>query len=228
MLTMRNKTKLIAILAVIVIGVIGISAYLLQGTGRQQKELTPVSPTPASPQVPEIDTSDWKVYRNEEHGFEFKYPKDFTLQEGYNLPDKPRGTLFYGLELSKQIDETTRIKFSFSIGEKPRDLSLHDLIVKESYDPRLNPEFADPKYKDLTKIGYTFSINPYGLEIWDGGFEKYEMFPIFEGRIVLGSKKKPEILVASTFRLEGSNNQREAERWYALYKTIFSTFKFFK
>jgi len=81
---MRNKTKFIAILAVIIISVIGISAYLLQGTGRQQKELTPVLPTSTSPQVPEIDTSDWKTYRNEEYGFELRYPSDWEVIEDFS------------------------------------------------------------------------------------------------------------------------------------------------
>jgi len=29
--------------------------------------------------IPELDTSDWKVYRNEEYGFEIKYPKDWVI-----------------------------------------------------------------------------------------------------------------------------------------------------
>ena len=29
--------------------------------------------------IPELDTSDWKVYRNEEYGFEIKFPKDWTF-----------------------------------------------------------------------------------------------------------------------------------------------------
>ena len=28
--------------------------------------------------IPELDTSDWKVYRNEEYGFEVKYPKNWV------------------------------------------------------------------------------------------------------------------------------------------------------
>ena len=29
--------------------------------------------------IPELDTSDWKVYRNEEYGFEIRYPKNWEL-----------------------------------------------------------------------------------------------------------------------------------------------------
>ena len=29
--------------------------------------------------IPKLDTSDWKVYRNEEYGFEVKYPKDWVI-----------------------------------------------------------------------------------------------------------------------------------------------------
>jgi hypothetical protein len=86
MLAMRNKTRFIALLVVIVIGVMGISAYWLQGTKGQQKELTP-----SLPQAPEIDTSGWKTYRNEKYGFEFKYPKEFDEVEPCKLKDTDNG-----------------------------------------------------------------------------------------------------------------------------------------
>jgi hypothetical protein len=28
-----------------------------------------------------LDTADWKTYRNEEYGFEFRYPKDYTIDK---------------------------------------------------------------------------------------------------------------------------------------------------
>jgi hypothetical protein len=117
---MNKKIVLIAFLALIIISVIGLSAYLFQGTGKQQKELTQglpevskkisssteptvptvpplpekeptaVSSTPTSPQVPEIDTSDWKVYHNEKYGFEIKYPKDWQQREGEELKVGPK------------------------------------------------------------------------------------------------------------------------------------------
>ena len=31
-----------------------------------------------------VDTSDWKTYRNEEYGFGFKYPKDWSVETTYN------------------------------------------------------------------------------------------------------------------------------------------------
>lgn len=44
----------------------------------------------------EVDTSDWKIYRNEEYGFEFKYPTNWLLkeQDDYIVISKT-GSLFH-------------------------------------------------------------------------------------------------------------------------------------
>lgn len=43
-------------------------------------------PSTSSGQVA-IDTSDWKLYRNEKYGFGFKYPRDFALRQNPTIID---------------------------------------------------------------------------------------------------------------------------------------------
>jgi hypothetical protein len=194
MLTMRNKTRFIAILAVIIIGVIGISAYLLQGTGRQQKELTPVSPTPASPQVPEIDTSDWKVYRNETFGFEVRYPSNWEVKEDYG---KVSTFDFFGPrpDLPSDIEDhfTIQIAWAFEDGGK-RASNLREW-VRNLYPMKITIE-------DTTIDGYPAVIAhvPIGSEYTTPGSmiatlrNGYVfMFPILDEKDKVGYEIKKAI-----------------------------------
>lgn len=40
--------------------------------------------TPPAAQQNILNISDWKTYRNEQYGFEFRYPLDFQIAEGEN------------------------------------------------------------------------------------------------------------------------------------------------
>lgn len=109
MSTQLSKLKLpfFVLLAAVVIAATGMF-LLSQLPGSQQvpnpsplptPPPTPISPSSSTPQAQELDTSGWLTYRNDEHGFELKYPKEATVTtEGgrtkINFLAKPNETLF--------------------------------------------------------------------------------------------------------------------------------------
>ena len=64
----KNKQGFSAIAFLIILAVLVIGGYAIW---KKQP------PTPA-PSTPSVDTTNWKTYRNEEYGFEFKYPNDWV------------------------------------------------------------------------------------------------------------------------------------------------------
>ena len=72
---------------------------------RQETQTKPV-PTQKS-EIPRIDTSDWKTYRNEKYGFEVKYPSTYTLRNWDKYPiAQSRSILIRG---DKNTDTTIEI-----------------------------------------------------------------------------------------------------------------------
>jgi hypothetical protein len=76
--------------------------------------------------VVEEETADWKTYRNEEYGFEIKYPEDWEIYQGPMAP-KPviafEGVKYAGL-------------FKIEIVEAPEEKELKDYL-KEDYSKDL-------------------------------------------------------------------------------------------
>ncbi len=79
-----DKRLFIILFALVILLVGGYFAWQ-----KQQSVTTPTpvvtepvvkEPVPAPTEEP-IDTSDWKTYRNEEYGFEFKYPKEWAIKK---------------------------------------------------------------------------------------------------------------------------------------------------
>jgi hypothetical protein len=96
----KNIVLITTITAIALIGLVGALAYLgfsqvprdeEQG-GQGMREEQPVGTLPELPEVPVVqpkeptiteptDTSDWKTYRNEEYGFEMRYPGNYYVSD---------------------------------------------------------------------------------------------------------------------------------------------------
>lgn len=96
----------------------------------------------------EINTSDWQTYTNEEYGFSFKYPKDWTLKESatsvaLNSPDLVGSTYANSLTIKvtendfdsqkKQIENSDLIDGNLSLSrfnDDVEELNINDLDAK--------------------------------------------------------------------------------------------------
>ncbi len=147
----QNQNGFAAMIAVLVVAaalVAGAGVYFYQ-TQVDQPKLAPVPAiqnTETLPNLPAesekeiktagtasersepIDTSDWKTYRNEEYGFEFKYPKEWAGQNEVHYNDKNRNPSYQNLEAD--LLERIIIGDSFNIGiyGNNKKISLKDWL----------------------------------------------------------------------------------------------------
>lgn len=77
----------------------------------------------------EDETADWKTYRNEEYGFEFKYPVDWITKESSVNPETKIIQLL--------APETPSYKFDIFLTIYPKQVSLEDFL-KNEFDSNLD------------------------------------------------------------------------------------------
>ena len=66
------------------------------------------------------ETADWKTYRNEEYGFEFKYPENLNTEIPYNAPGL---FIIYFVEERREGVETERVEIGTLGPAKPFNLT---------------------------------------------------------------------------------------------------------
>ncbi|MFA6215152.1 MAG: hypothetical protein WC768_01115 [Patescibacteria group bacterium] len=113
----------------------------------------------------EIDISDWKTYRNEEYGFEFKYPEDWKIQEKFfqtnelfvlkgesRLAILPNGELDLGLPYENPLIKDSLVSNALV---KFRQWNLNNgkfLIVYNFLDEITNWTKCDDNLKNCNRI----------------------------------------------------------------------------
>ncbi len=93
------------------------------------------------------ETTDWKIYRNEEYGFEVKYPRTLTLYENNNYKSSEDQRLFQ-LNKDSDIPFVTISRFEIEKGQ-----TFEEIIVNNSWLPGGGPRHEDFSKFKLVKVG---------------------------------------------------------------------------
>ncbi len=118
-------------------------------------------------QVYNLDTSDWKTYRNEELGIEFKYPGDWELEDNQKYK-------FHSIYLSspetKKLVENKRIPYFYNIAI----VYYPSILDEEENINSNNVEDLIAKNMLLTKIGNIKIGNKDAVDaVWGGHGSSY-------------------------------------------------------
>ncbi len=144
----QRSAKIFLIICVIfLVGtLLGVAGYLAKNkpVKIQQPQIPPVTETVKSV---EDETANWKTYRNEEYGFEFKYPRTLTLSENNNYKSSEDQRL---LQLNKSTDTNFITVSRFEIG---KDQTFKDVIINNSWLPGGGPRHEDFSKFKLVKVG---------------------------------------------------------------------------
>jgi hypothetical protein len=242
---MKAKTTFIILLVIIVITIVSMAAYFKQSIkegskieeGIQEKERVttlPEKPTlpvaqpleteePAPSKTPIatelIDTSAWKVYRNEKYGFEMRYPEDFIIQTDIPVIFIEDSIISFKLVNDKYYKGTNLAEASLAVGVREGREALASCFKVEP--------FSGYEYKGEELInGITF----HKYLKWEGATgHLYEVTSYrtihrdicFEGGLFIHSRS------IGAFE-PGAVSEFNKKEVLAKLNQVFSTFKFLK
>ncbi|MFA6307928.1 MAG: hypothetical protein WCS88_04145 [Patescibacteria group bacterium] len=147
----------------------------------------------------EVDTSDWREYRNEELGFEFKYPSGWMMEENKNFDNNEE--IGY---ISFRVATTTANPYTFgtsrvliTIFPNPENITPEEIIIKYNNfaNDVLNSRFLGEVILD-NKIVKKYSIPGY-VELPSLIFKYKQM--VYEISYTLGEEELNKILYTFKF-----------------------------
>lgn len=169
----NNNKIIIVICSIIVIILLLVFGYFLFS----KKQTTPIQPL-------QTDIIDQKTYRNEEYGFEFKYPNDWV-----QTPKPPDGFIF---AISKNSENTYYwIKINF-ISKNTIDRLIKRLVPQCSLPDCELSKVDDISIEFYKKFGYA-TINKPGI-----GTVEFSVVPVNESTTIILRK------IISTFKFLNS------------------------
>lgn len=143
--------KIISLLIVVGLIIGGVFAYIY--FSKSQNPMTNVQSN-SNIQNPNTETADWKTYRNNEYGFEFKYPKEWAIAE-------ERGEDYFLVLIGKQEPIEVSGIFAFSVRQKTEEEYLNSLKSARFYITSKSNTVVDNK----NAIFYTLKRTDAPLEM---------------------------------------------------------------
>lgn len=195
----KRISTLIGILIILIWAVLA-GWVLVQQLGELSKEVLEIPEEKISPVTDE--TADWQTYRNEEYGFEIKYPKNWGIKEQYN------------------IEEGAAIAFDI-IGEKTIESEAYPLTIEIQKQTILRDKAVEEWLR--SKEDVDFKIDVIGTQAVNNKTATIVKADLALIGIEYGAILVSDGYVYSIYVSGAQDFAKDTER--ALYKML-STFKF--
>lgn len=141
-----NKKIIISIIIFLLL--VGVAVFWVVKEAKERKEQQIIQQQYQERQSEEIDTSDWQTYRDEEYGFEVKYPKDWVYEK-----EKAKG-------IDKEDGKYGRVDFEDGRCSTEKDWRKRpescDYIVRIEY---FNPSTFPESREDILQNNYDWYFN---------------------------------------------------------------------